>query len=500
MGTTTATTESPRLPAKVCEQLAEIGNLMQARPDLVYMARANPKQKRFLASNARIILFVGPNKMGKSTAAVLKAIKVGLERPGAKIWLASETFDTSRLTQQRIFHELCPPAFIKYGTYKPQTGFTEKTVVWKNNSEFHFRSYDAGFHVMQGAQKLDLVIGDEEPLDRQIHEEFMMRTADNPRGQVAYTMTWLHGYTWMYHDIFMANKPYIEVIQGEFGDNDANLPPGTSEALKEQFAGTDMEESRIYGRCCAVGGRPVFDISVINQLIKEEHPGEPYRVEYLNGKPVVQRDINGPIQVYSLPQEGHEYVIGVDVCEGLKTKDSDKAALWVLDRLTPCAVYWGSLPPDQLADLAHAVGMWYNTATIVVERNGLGVGTLTTLQRNHYPRIWRDRGKKNAPPGWWHSHDNWLGAITDLATAIRQKLITIRHRPTLLEMSTFVYTPTGKAEAQSGCHDDLVWALTLAMHGSLTLHGKAVGKAPRDLVIVNPKTSESNVRTVWEWD
>jgi hypothetical protein len=496
-----ATTEHLHLPTKAREQLAEVSAIMAARPDLAFTLTANPKQKRFLTSKKRIILYVGPNKMGKSVAAVLLALKVGVEEPGSKIWLASETFDTSRLTQQPTFYQLCPRSFVEYGTFKPQTGYTEKTVVWKNKTEFHFKSYEAGFQVMQGAQKLRLILGDEEPLERQIHEEFLMRTADHPRGQIAYTMTWLHGFTWMYHDIFMGNKPYVDIIQGEYGDNDANLPPGTSEQLKEQFAGTGMEDSRIYGRCCAVGGRPVFDISILNELLNTTHSGQSYRVAYLNGKSIVEQDPNGSVQVFVPPEEGKEYVIGVDACEGIRGKDSDKAAIWVLYKMTPCAVFWGTTPPDELADIAHALGMWYKGATIIVERNGIGGGTLATLQRNRYPRLWRDRTKKDAPCGFWHGERNWSQAMVDFATAIRQKIMTLYHRPTLLEMSTFVYNEAGKAEAQVGCHDDLVWALGLAIHGILTLHGKPVGRTPREVIVINPQATDTgNVKIQWEWD
>lgn len=50
-----------------------------------------------------------------------------------------------------------------------------------------------------------------------------------------------------------------------------------------------------------------------------------------------------------------------------------------------------------------------------------------------------------------------------LDEAIRQGALTIRDPITQQELLTFVMKPTGRAEAQSGCHDDLVIALALVM-------------------------------------
>jgi hypothetical protein len=65
--------------------------------------------------------------------------------------------------------------------------------------------------------------------------------------------------------------------------------------------------------------------------------------------------------------------------------------------------------------------------------------------------------------GWDTSGVSRPLLIGYLDEAIRQGSITLRDPVTIQELLTFVIGPTGKAEAQRGCHDDLVIALALAI-------------------------------------
>src|SRR5262249_58666355 len=92
------------------------------------------------------------------------------------------------------------------------------------------------------------------------------------------------------------------------------------------------------------------------------------------------------LEVYVLPQPDHRYVIGADPAEGNPT--SDDSALTVLDKDSgeEVAALAGKLQPAVLAAHADALGLWYNGAPIMVERNNHGHAVLLWLQ--DHSRLW----------------------------------------------------------------------------------------------------------------
>jgi hypothetical protein len=89
------------------------------------------------------------------------------------------------------------------------------------------------------------------------------------------------------------------------------------------------------------------------------------------------------LTVYALPQPGRSYVIGADPAEGNPT--SDDSALTVLDKDTgeEVANLVGKLEPAVLGRYIDAVGLWYNRAWVLVERNNHGHAVLLWLRENH---------------------------------------------------------------------------------------------------------------------
>jgi hypothetical protein len=88
------------------------------------------------------------------------------------------------------------------------------------------------------------------------------------------------------------------------------------------------------------------------------------------------------LTIYRRPIVGKTYVCGVDPAEGNPT--SDDSALTVLDVMTgeECAVLRGKFQPAVMASYADKVGVYYNHAPIMVERNNHGHAVIMWLDEH----------------------------------------------------------------------------------------------------------------------
>lgn len=102
------------------------------------------------------------------------------------------------------------------------------------------------------------------------------------------------------------------------------------------------------------------------------------------------------------PEENLRYIIGVDTSSGAP-EGSYSAAVVLNDRWEVCATYQGRVEPHILAGILKQLGLWYNTAELVIERNFTGYAVLEQLQ--DYPNIAHQRdfttGKITSQKGWW---------------------------------------------------------------------------------------------------
>ena len=189
----------------------------------------------------------------------------------------------------------------------------------------------------------------------------------------------------------------------------------------------------------------------------------------------------GALRVWKRPEKGRLYAIGLDCAQGLEAggdgqSDPDYSAGQVLDRDTgeQCAVLHARMMPGETGRYAAALGRWYNMAQVCGERNpgGGGVSMLEAMLHADYPSgliyhrpvtIDQDPQVRGDRIGWDTSGVSRPLLIGYLDEAIRQNSLTIHDQMTQMELLTFVINARGKAEAQGGCHDDLVIALALAV-------------------------------------
>ncbi len=116
-----------------------------------------------------------------------------------------------------------------------------------------------------------------------------------------------------------------------------------------------------------------------------------------------------------------------------------------------------------------AYGMYYNNALIGIEAN-FSTYPIKELERLGY----NNQYVRETEDSYTHKLKKSLGFKTTRVTrplilAMLQKIVAeniylINDKATLEEMITFVRNERGRAEAEEGCHDDLVMGLAIAVY------------------------------------
>ena len=215
--------------------------------------------------------------------------------------------------------------------------------------------------------------------------------------------------------------------------------------------------------CFLLAGRSFFDQKRTTDLLlaaREPMFSQVVRESGAYGQIVNGREIPG-IRVWSPPERGRSYVIGVDVSEGT---GGDAGAGIVLERGTGrhMATIWGQFRPWELARVVAAMGRKYNNAVAAVERNNHGHACLRALETEHKYRdfVFVDRDEEH---GWRNSETTRAPTLDTFEQAFRMNGgFTTEDRFLLSEMRTFTVNDRGRAEAAKGAHDDLVMAAAIA--------------------------------------
>jgi hypothetical protein len=214
--------------------------------------------------------------------------------------------------------------------------------------------------------------------------------------------------------------------------------------LLRGLAGQEYAEDA--GSCFLASGECVFELEAIEQAAA----GAAQAVE--------SRD-NGRLVIYFPPQEGRQYIIGVDTAGG--GSRGDYACAEVIERTIglQCAELRGHFPPLELARRVMELGQSYGCALLAVERNNHGYGVLAHLREMEYPNIF----EKDKQLGWLTSAASRPAMIENMVAVLMAEP-KLFHSPQLLqECRTFVRHPDGNAAAADGVHDDCVMAMAIAL-------------------------------------
>ena len=180
--------------------------------------------------------------------------------------------------------------------------------------------------------------------------------------------------------------------------------------------------------------------------------------------------------IWKQPEQGHEYIMGVDVARG---DGKDSSTIVVIDFTTMEQVmeFKGKCPPDKLGEIANKYGVLYNALMVVDVTGGMGVATVLKLIELGYSNLYYDEpkgkilnskkaqlefhNKNNKTPGF-HANGVRITMISHLEFMIRTNGIKIRSSRMTGEMKTFVYK-NGRPDHAEGFHDDLLMALAMPL-------------------------------------
>jgi len=180
------------------------------------------------------------------------------------------------------------------------------------------------------------------------------------------------------------------------------------------------------------------------------------------------KQVRNGLTVWRRPEPGREYVIGVDVAEGVPGGDASCAI--VLDRETAeqAATLHGTWPVHVFAARLDELGRMYNTALVGVERNNHGHTVLVLLSQQHlYPNLYTHRdynasGSTRARLGWETNAKTKPVMVDGLAEALAEGFLGVNDPELVKECLTYVYNERGGTGAQAGCRDDRVIAAAIA--------------------------------------
>lgn len=210
--------------------------------------------------------------------------------------------------------------------------------------------------------------------------------------------------------------------------------------------------------------------NVISEEYIEQHEKDNVR------EPKYTAGLEQEIWVWEEPQEGHQYIMGVDVSRG---DGEDSSTIVIIDFTTMEQVmeYQGKIQPDLLAQIVEEYGDLYKAYTVVDVTGGMGVSTVLKLLEFEYKHLHYDDSngkilsarqreltsynKQNKIPGF-HATNVRLPMISNLEYKIRTNAVKIRSTRIISEMKTFIYK-NGRPDHMEGYHDDLLMSLAMCL-------------------------------------
>ncbi len=345
-------------------------------------------------------------------------------------------------------------------------------------------SDEAGPDVLQGAQ---FSLGHfDEHIDETFYDEAVQRLQTVPKSSLMVTGTPLLGKSSWEHRKLTAlylkgpkqnrvpktGEPYVSLHS--IDQYAAGLVP----KYKIDTRKLDMDpleaEARVYGRPAPLAKRSVFDRYALHEM--EDHVTPPRFTGDFDNDGKFQESRDGELSIWNTPADDGRYLIGCDVASGLVDRDFSCASVLRVPDFRMVAQLHGWINPLDYAVKVALLGYYYNTAYLVVERTGLGVGTLTRLKELAYPMLFRDQSDPSAAD---YNMDPVFGVDTNIKTkshmvaclqkVIKERQIGIPCAATLEELRAFGQetTPQGlsvRLRGEGGADDDRVMSLVFAVY------------------------------------
>lgn len=213
-----------------------------------------------------------------------------------------------------------------------------------------------------------------------------------------------------------------------------------------------------------VMGNSVFSASTIKRMISYAK------------NPIAEGDLGSRyykgLWYWAKPIKGHRYGIGMDVAKGT-ADDSTAIQVWDLETDEQVAEYLGRCSTKEAGKLVNDLGLYYNTAYIVVECNSIGEAVFNDLYYNfNYPNMFKmqkinKHDKTKVWTGWMTTTktrdlitDNFIEIIGDDDVAKDFGFYSTR---LIDQCKTWVWAG-GRPDHTEGSHDDDVLSLAILLY------------------------------------
>lgn len=186
------------------------------------------------------------------------------------------------------------------------------------------------------------------------------------------------------------------------------------------------------------------------------------------------RDIpHGRIKIFERPQDGEQYLITSDASEAV---GSDEASILVLNKRmnTTAAIVAGQHPPEDLAQMAIALGNFFNIGMIIPENKGYGYQVCQLVYQNYgnvYRRVVNKDGTDTPTDeiGFNTNSVSRPAMLAQLAEEIKNNSTSLHSKELISQCRTFIIKKdkdgkVTKIEAQTGYQDGLVICRAIASY------------------------------------
>lgn len=188
-----------------------------------------------------------------------------------------------------------------------------------------------------------------------------------------------------------------------------------------------------------------------------------------------REDINGPLKIWDFPRKGWGYCVGLDSSTGYGDDYSSGVVLTRHKPFEQVAHFRVKWPISKVAHFANMLGLFYNTALMVVETNHVGIAAQDALVDEYkypfcYMREERNKEDQSIMKVFGFKTDEsskWM-LIREMMVALEQGYININDSVVLEEFLNFVYIEDKmKTGGSPGENDDTVISTMLSLHGCL---------------------------------
>ena len=197
-------------------------------------------------------------------------------------------------------------------------------------------------------------------------------------------------------------------------------------------------------------------------------------------EPIEKRWAEQSLWLWEYPDYTKPYLVCADVARG---DGKDKSAFHII-RLDTCeqvGEYRGVIDTKSYGNLLVGIANEYNKSILVVENNNIGWATLQQIIDLEYPNTFYssadltyvdvekqlvgkiNRMERNMTPGFTTTQKTRPLIISKLESYFQDNSFKLNSIRTWEELSTFIWNPSGKAEAMRGYNDDLVTSLGIGL-------------------------------------